>query len=379
MAVSESVLTAATATYVLPKIAQVLRLAGDEANATRAEAFAAGQRNAILPPSGTDTAGASKDAAAGNAGAAGAAGAAGEAESAWNGQWLRRAWCGNITGGHWVGDTSGEKPGVFTPQHGFAMLGGVFDAAPKEMATVVSLLKSRCRSNDFPFGFPYRCEAKVVGEAACPGMWPALDHPLLLGLARMNETELAWEEWMRNSLHWQTNVTGGKQWVGQWTSADAINNDGSPGVWTNNYPVLCMHRHAWPLVSIQQLMGVQFSTTGVVVKPSLPASLGSYSFASPIASIEYVASSEVGHSFYHGNYTAMSSDHWDVSIDLSLRHPGVIFEVRVRWLAQTLGGSHTGAASVAVVAEASMNGTDLLSVAAPPDTAAYVLDFTIWV
>jgi hypothetical protein len=36
------------------------------------------------------------------------------------------------------------------------MLGGVFDAAPKELATVVSLLKSRCRADDFPFGFPYR-------------------------------------------------------------------------------------------------------------------------------------------------------------------------------------------------------------------------------
>ena len=62
-----------------------------------------------------------------------------------------------------------------------------------------------------------RCEAKAVGKSACPGMWPSLDHPLLLGLARMNETELAWEEWVRNSLHWQTNVTGGKQWVGQWS------------------------------------------------------------------------------------------------------------------------------------------------------------------
>jgi hypothetical protein len=127
-------------------------------------------------------------------------------------------------------------------------------------------------------------------------------------------------------------------------------------------------------------MGVQFSTTGVVVKPSLPARLGSYSFASPIASIEYVASSTgvAGQSFYRGNYTAMSSDHWDVSIDLSLRHSGVTFEVRVRWLAQTIGGSHAGAASVAVVAEATMNGTDRLVVAAPPATAAHSrLDFTI--
>ena len=127
-------------------------------------------------------------------------------------------------------------------------------------------------------------------------------------------------------------------------------------------------------------MGAQFSTTGIVIKPALPARLGGYSFTSPIASIEYVASStgEAGQSFYHGNYTAMSNGHWDVSIDLSLRHPGVKFEVRVRWLAQTIGGSHAAeAASVAVVAEATMNGTDRLVVAAPSDTAAYGLDFAI--
>jgi hypothetical protein len=167
LAKSESALSSATATYTLPKIAQVLRLAGDEVNATRAEAFAAGQRKALLTGEGE-----------------------GEGEVAWNGQWLRRAWCSNGTGGNWLGDVTGTKPGVFTPQHGFAMLGGAFDQAPEQLATVVALLTTRCRAQDFPFGIPYRCEAKPVGEAACPGMWPALTHPLILGLARMNQVRV---------------------------------------------------------------------------------------------------------------------------------------------------------------------------------------------
>ena len=94
---SESVLTAALATHALRRFGEAMRLADDEQTAATAAAAAAKQRDAIM-------------------------------RFAWNGDWLRRSYFGEASG--WLGDRgAGAKhaAGPFSAQHGWAMLGGVFD------------------------------------------------------------------------------------------------------------------------------------------------------------------------------------------------------------------------------------------------------------
>jgi hypothetical protein len=129
-------------------------------------------------------------------------------------------------------------------------------------------------------------------------------------------------------------------------------------------------------------MGVQFSTTGMVLRPALPNSLGSYSFTSPIAAVEYVDQGGEGGqssgSYYSGSYTAMARGRWDLAIDFSLRHPGMRFEAKLRWLTYQHHPVRTGPAVAVVVAEAALTGTDLLRIAAATGMAdADGFDFTV--
>jgi len=66
-------------------------------------------------------------------------------------------------------------------------------------------------------------------------MWAAINYPTVLGLLAINRTELAWEEYERNSLHWQAGVTP-EIWIGLWTSADSVNAGADASV--NNPPPL---------------------------------------------------------------------------------------------------------------------------------------------
>eukprot|EP01052_Picozoa_sp_SAG31_P020976 SAG31_NODE_1600_length_7791_cov_15.201508_4_plen_92_part_00 len=66
-------------------------------------------------------------------------------------------------------------------------------------------------------------------------MWPAVNYPTILGLAAVNRTQMAWEEFERNSLNHQARVSP-HIWIGIWTSADSVSKDGLPSDWTYNFP-----------------------------------------------------------------------------------------------------------------------------------------------
>mmetsp|Transcript_8216 Transcript_8216/g.15678 ORF Transcript_8216/g.15678 Transcript_8216/m.15678 type:complete len:1239 (-) Transcript_8216:96-3812(-) len=311
--VSESVLTSAMAAYVLPRIAEVFTLAGDIENATKAETFADTVSEAIL-------------------------------EHAWNGEWLNRAWLGKDQG--WVGGKTGSRAGVFSSPLGWAMMADLFKKNQTQTEKVVKNLLVHCRDG-WPYGFAYECDVSndtassgalrssaqrnlsaTAGPPAPPpvvlptstaaaatrqtlrlarksdhpdpktalrsqaesfaaaGMWPALNHPTIIGLVKSNQVEVAWEEFERNSLQWQATVTPAT-WIGLWTSADMVQVDGMPGVWTNPFPALCMHRHGYPLVSLPALLGFSFSRAGMTFSPAIPRRLGKYHYRTSMLEVAF--------------------------------------------------------------------------------------------
>ena len=163
------------------------------------------------------------------------------------------------------------------------------------------------------FGFNYRCRKGPVPAGS--GAWPAQNHPLLMGLAaraKANDTS-AWEEFERNSLQHQATMRPDR-WIGVWTSADEVRRDGLPGNWTWPFPALCTHRHAWPLHSFATaIAGLQPTVDGLRFRPSLPRSLGSWEFHTPL-----MGASWDGIGTWQGHYAPAASGTWHVVIDLSL-------------------------------------------------------------
>ena len=312
-------LNAALATYALPRFAAALRLA-NVANDTwrKAEQFAASQRTAILAP------GRGWDPVA---------------------NWLRRAWLGKTKG--WVGGPGdGPNDGVYSPQHGFAFLGGAFDADADRRAAAVDALESHCRPG-WPYGYAYHCDADKdapIDSGEGPGMWPALDYPTAMGLGRIGQTEEAWREFQRNSLSWQATVTP-RVWAGIWSSADEISADGTTGPVGRNYPALCMHRHAWPIVAAAALAGLHFDERGLVLRPMLPLRLGATNYTATTAALRW----DPGSRTYSGYYepAARARAKFGIATELGRRHPGdtvVTLTARVRAVQRHRGhGPGTGA------------------------------------
>lgn len=250
----ESVLNAAMAAYVLPRFGDALDAAGAGGGSPRFKAAAAAAR----------AFGASQ----------GAILKLGPGGPAWNtnGTWLRRAFLSNSTG------FIGEKE-MFGTQHAWALLAGAIPTA--SIAPLVELLGSTL-SSPSPFGMPVVSPpahdnspgGADAGTGENGGVWPALNHPLVMAFAAVN-TSLAWQEWERNSLHTSATVFP-DLWASVWSSADNTNGPasgsaaaGRPGTWVATWPTQCAHRHAWPLVSLQTLAGISFDAAqGLVLTPS---------------------------------------------------------------------------------------------------------------
>jgi hypothetical protein len=278
---SESVLTSALAVVVLPRFAEVLRLVGNDTMASRCEEQAEELRAAMM-------------------------------KHAWNGQWLRRAWLGSQVG--WIGDldNTGNLSGLYSAQQGFALLGGVFDEHVEDLAAVLESLEDRCRG---PYGYNYLCfNNSGSGDS---GNWAALDHPLLMGLARMNQTALAWTQFLRNTMQWQATMLP-SMWVGIWTAGDHVQPT-VPVNYTDAFPGLCIHRHAWPLVSFPFLAGVQFTAEGISLR--LSASLcqdQSCSLRTQLFELRCVGESGAGDHQRRmtGWYNPGRKGMWSVSVDI---------------------------------------------------------------
>jgi hypothetical protein len=158
------------------------------------------------------------------------------------------------------------------------VLAGVFNATLN--AALAAAVKANL-SDPSPIGpaimsQPY-ATAGPPGVQENGGVWQgSLNQPWVWALAGINATD-AWEQWLLNTLAAEAEVYGGDVWAGVWTSSDAVNSflAQRPGLpsW-DNFPVLCTHRHAWPLYALTKLAGIGFSAAGLeVAPPALPRML----------------------------------------------------------------------------------------------------------
>ena len=108
-------------------------------------------------------------------------------------------------------------------------------------------------------------------------MWQgSINQPWVWALTGINASD-AWEQFLLNTLAAEAVAYGDQYWAGVWTSSDAVDSflstdPGKPS-W-DNFPVLCTHRHAWPLYSLTKLSGIGFSAQGIRLSPApLPRAL----------------------------------------------------------------------------------------------------------
>lgn len=183
------------------------------------------------------------------------------------GPWLRRSWLPGLPPPGFQGDDSIE-----ITQQPWHVLAGVFNASIN--AGVAAAVK-RNLSDPSPIGpaimsAPYGPSAGPPGVQENGGVWQgSLNQPWVWALTTINATD-AWEQWLLNTLAAEAEAYGDAVWAGIWTSSDAVNSflAQRPGLpsW-DTFPVLCTHRHAWPLYALTKLAGVGFDATGLVLAP----------------------------------------------------------------------------------------------------------------
>ena len=175
------------------------------------------------------------------------------------------------------------------------MVGG---AVTKGSAEEKALIESILTRGSTPIGhsvyskpYPSKPLAGHPGSGAA-NAWPAINHPLVIALARSSEPQEAMKEWLRNSLATQARYRP-DFWAGIWTGADYTQTPleeralahGLAG-WPE-FPTWCTHRHAQPLWSAATgLAGVEFTAEGVTIRPAVGVEEGAFQFKSKLLSVK---------------------------------------------------------------------------------------------
>ena len=289
---SESVMNAAMAAYILDPYARMLRYSGPP-GPEKDESDRAGQQRSAV-------------------------------QAQWAGQWFKRLWLG--PGGGWLGGS--ER--MWLDGQPWAIVGQC--ATPDQTKTLIQAIDEYLRK-------PSKIGAKQVskkvdwpgfmpGEAENGGVWAALDGPLIWALAGVDPA-MAWDEWKKNSRAHHADVYPGI-WYGAWSGPDVYCSSDSDhagqtaydwglvdleaahrpainrGMSTTAWPVMNMHRHAWPLYSAAKLLGIEFTEIGVDLAPTLPQT--KYSFRSRLVGLE---KSDKG---YQGWYAPTRAGSWTIRL-----------------------------------------------------------------
>jgi hypothetical protein len=302
---SESVMNAAIAAYVLDHYARMLRYTGDLIAAKDAEARAARQRDAV--------------------------------RAQWAGSWFKRLWLGPTKG--WLGDGQGPDARVWLDGQPWAILGGC--ATPDQRKTLVEsidqLLRKTSKIGAKQVGKPVDWPGFMPGEAENGGVWAALDGPLVWALAAASAADpsippgMAYDEWQKNSRAHHAEVYR-DVWYGIWSGPDVYCSSDSDHAGQTGYdwgltdpeanrrpnsyrglswtawPVMNMHRHAWPLYSAAKLIGIEFTEKGLNLAPAVPKP--QYSFRSRLVGFEKTAQG------YQGWYAPLKAGSWTLRLQL---------------------------------------------------------------
>ncbi len=271
---SESMLNAAMAAYVLDQYARMLRSAGETVAADDAQKRAEQQRIAV--------------------------------RAQWTGRWFKRLWYGPSLG--WLGEDR-----MWLEPQPWAIVGGV--PSPEQTRILVAAMDETLRKPS-PIGAK-QVSKKVEWPNVLPGaldnggVWAALTGTLIWALAR-TDGAMAWDEWKKNTRANQAEVYP-DYWYGIWSGPDVFCSIDSPnhaGQALNGieWPVMCMHQHAWPIYSAAKLMGVEFTEYGVDLEPTLPKD--TYSFQSRLLGLKKSRSG------YEGWYAPKNAGNWKVRVKL---------------------------------------------------------------
>lgn len=96
-----------------------------------------------------------------------------------------------------------------------ALLAGVFEGHIAEEATQVQQLHEQCRGQDWALGFGYRCNNSADPRPGS-GMWPAVNHVTLMGLADRNYTAEAWTgEYTLRCTRWNVCASSAPQFTNE--------------------------------------------------------------------------------------------------------------------------------------------------------------------
>jgi hypothetical protein len=286
---SESTMNAAMAAYIVDRYAEMLRFAGDEASAEKAARFAERQRQAV--------------------------------RAQWAGEWFKRVWLGPSLG--WAGEDRmwlETQPWALVSKAATAEQAGILVGALDKWLRQPSPIgaKQVSRKVDWPGVMP--------GETENGGVWAALDGCLVWGLATVDGA-MAWSEWRKNSRANHAEVYP-DVWYGAWSGPDVFCSTDSPHAGQTGYdwglvdaeaaarpsayrglswtawPVMCMHRHAWPLYSAAKLAGIEFNAAGVSLAPVIPEA--KFSFESRLIGVKKTGEG------YEGWYAPQAAGRWTI-------------------------------------------------------------------
>jgi len=276
----ESVLNSAMAAWVFDYYARLLTAAGDSARATEVRAKADEHRKA--------------------------------SRLQWTGKWFRRAWLGPTLG--WLGENT-----LWLEPQPWAILGHV--TTPDETRALVHTLDEGLRKpspigamqmDTGPDGAHVPFER---GTAVNGGVWPSLNMTLIWALARVDGA-LAWDEWKKNSLARHADIYP-DIWYQTWSGPDSLNSALShkPGEAVNgaffkatDFPVMCLHAHACSLYAITKLLGLDFTESGLAMRPVIP--LPTWRFESPLFTLRKSSDG------YDGWYAPSQPGTWQISLTL---------------------------------------------------------------
>ena len=318
VAQGESVLNSAMAAWVFDLYARLLTYAGDRDLAASARKSADAHRAA--------------------------------AAQQWTGKWLRRAWLGPTLG--WVGEST-----LWLEPQPWALLAGV--TTPEQSHELVRTMDELLRrpspigavqmnqGPDAPKGGPWEAGTSVSG-----GIWPSLNQTLVWALAR-HDPAMAWDEWKKNSLACHAENYPGI-WYGVLSGPDTYNSTLSkrPGATVDNlylhytdFPVLNLHSHACSLYSAAKLLGIEFTESGIELRPGLPVE--SYRFESPLVGVIKSAGGS-----YEGWYQPSQAGAWKIAVWLPAEQAARLSHAEVNGVSVTPAKAADGAIELAGRSEA---------------------------
>ena len=171
-------------------------------------------------------------------------------------------------------------------------------------------------------------DAVNLGTLERGAIWPSLNQTLVWALAGLDPA-MAWDEWKRNSFA-QHAETYPDIWYGVWSGNDSYNSplNQHPGEAANlpffhgtDFPVLNLHSHACFLYSATKLLGIEFTETGVELKPKLPVE--SLRLDSPLMGVSVSAGR------FEGWYAPSRPGSWTLKITLPEHEAESVLRVEV--------------------------------------------------